>query len=43
MDNTHEFVKKLQDTQAKDERNKEHQGKGAPSNKLPNKQHSKTK
>ena len=43
MDNTHEFVKKLHDTQAKAERNKEHQGKGSPSNKLSNKQHSTNK
>lgn len=39
MDNTHEFVEKLHDTQAKEARNKEHQGKGTPSEKLPNKKH----
>ncbi|MEC0092363.1 DUF4023 domain-containing protein [Paenibacillus macquariensis] len=39
MDNTHEFVEKLHDTQEKAARNKKHQGKGAPSQKLATKQH----
>lgn len=39
MDNTHEFVEKLHETQAKQELNKEHHGKGTPSDKLPTKQH----
>ncbi len=39
MDDTHEFVEKLHDTQKKAARNKEHQGKGTPSQKLPTKQH----
>ncbi|WP_082865795.1 DUF4023 domain-containing protein [Paenibacillus crassostreae] len=43
MDSTHEFVEKIHDTQAKDKRNKEHQGKGTPDRQLPNNQHSKTK
>jgi hypothetical protein len=43
MDSTHEFVKKVHDTQDKDKRNKEHQGKGTPSDQLSNKQHTKTK
>lgn len=43
MDNTHEFVEKLHDTQEKDEKNRKHQGKGTPSDKLPTKQHSTNK
>ncbi|HZG73924.1 MAG TPA: DUF4023 domain-containing protein [Chondromyces sp.] len=39
MENTHEFVEKLHDKQSKDERNRKRQGKGHPSQKLPNKQH----
>ncbi|MFA9559742.1 DUF4023 domain-containing protein [Evansella sp. AB-rgal1] len=43
MDSTHEFVEKLHEKQAKDERNKERQGhKNAPKE-LPNKQHSTNK
>jgi hypothetical protein len=40
MDNTHEFVEKLHERQRKDEQNKKRQGKGHPSARLPNKQHS---
>ncbi|NHN32383.1 DUF4023 domain-containing protein [Paenibacillus agricola] len=43
MDSTHEFVEKLHDTQKKAEANKKHQGKGTPSDKLPNKQHTTNK
>lgn len=39
MENTHEFVDKLHETQAKDEKNRA-KGKGHPSDRLPNKQHS---
>ena len=39
MDSTHEFVEKLHDTQAKAAKNKEHQGKGTPSQRMPTKQH----
>lgn len=38
MENTHDFVEKVQDTQEKAEKNKK-MGKGNPSQKLPNKQH----
>ncbi|MDQ0194095.1 DUF4023 domain-containing protein [Paenibacillus wynnii] len=38
MDNTHEFVEKLHDTQKKAEKNKKH-GKGTPNENLPTKQH----
>ncbi|WP_340006800.1 DUF4023 domain-containing protein [Paenibacillus sp. FSL K6-0276] len=41
MDDTHAFVEKVHDTQKKAEKNKEHHGKGTPSQKLPTKQHSK--
>ncbi|GIQ67768.1 DUF4023 domain-containing protein [Xylanibacillus composti] len=37
---THEYVEKLHDTQRKDEKNREQQGKRTPSAKLPTKQHS---
>ncbi|CAM2918344.1 DUF4023 domain-containing protein [Paenibacillus sediminis] len=43
MDNTHEFVEKLHDTQAKAEKNKRRFGKGTPGDKLPGKQHSTNK
>lgn len=36
---THEYVEKLHDTQRKAEKNRQHQGKGTPSDKLPTKQH----
>ncbi len=38
MENTSEFVEKLNEKQEKDEKNKERQG-GMPSKKLPNKKH----
>ncbi|WP_379137734.1 DUF4023 family protein [Paenibacillus sp. sgz500958] len=38
MDNTHEFVEKLHDTQKKAEKNK-HSGKGSQNKVLPTKQH----
>lgn len=38
-DNTHEFVEKVHNTQAKQKRNQEHQGKGSPNSKLPTKKH----
>ncbi|GGG13178.1 DUF4023 domain-containing protein [Paenibacillus abyssi] len=37
---TKAFVNKVKDTQMKDQKNREHQGKGTPSAKLPTKQHS---
>lgn len=43
MDNTHEFVEKLHDTQKKAAKNQAHQGKKTPNTKLPNKQHSTNK
>ncbi|NMD70444.1 DUF4023 family protein [Bacillus sp. DNRA2] len=36
---TSQFVKKLADNQAKQEKNKRTQGKGHPERQLPNKQH----
>ena len=36
---TEEFVDKIHDTQAKDEKNRRTQGEGDPAQKLPNKQH----
>ncbi|GER66524.1 DUF4023 family protein [Weizmannia acidilactici] len=39
MDNTHEYVQKLQEQQKKQEQNKKRQGNGSPSEKLPTKQH----
>lgn len=41
MDDTQAFVDKVHDTQKKAEKNKQNHGKGTPSQKLPNKQHSK--
>jgi hypothetical protein len=43
MENTTEFLAKLQDTQEKAEINQKKQGKGDLSAKLPNKQHSTNK
>lgn len=43
LENTQDYLEKLRNTQEKAEKNKEHQGKGSPEAKLPNKQHSKTK
>ncbi|KAA8997539.1 DUF4023 domain-containing protein [Paenibacillus spiritus] len=43
MDNTREFVDKLHEQQNKERKNQEHQGKGSPGNRLPNKQHSTNK
>ncbi|WP_416827333.1 DUF4023 domain-containing protein [Ectobacillus polymachus] len=37
MENTHDFVEKLHETQKKDEQNRKRQGKGDPGKKLPNK------
>ena len=39
MDNTHEFVEKLQDQQKKQEKNEKRQAKGNQSKKLPTKYH----
>ncbi|MFH5187057.1 DUF4023 domain-containing protein [Paenibacillus sp. TAB 01] len=39
MEDLHQFVEKLHDKQEKDEKNRQHQGKGTPGFKLPNKQH----
>ncbi|MBB3111250.1 hypothetical protein FHS18_003318 [Paenibacillus phyllosphaerae] len=39
-ESTSEFVAKVKDTQEKQLKNQEHQGKGTPSSKLPTKQHS---
>jgi hypothetical protein len=36
-------VEKIQDAQEKDEKNKKHQGKGSPDQKLQNKRHSTNK
>lgn len=38
MENTHEFVKRIQEQQKKEEKNKE-SGKGHPERQLPNKRH----
>ncbi|MCD8511812.1 MAG: DUF4023 domain-containing protein [Bacillus sp. (in: Bacteria)] len=43
MENTHEFVEKIQERQAKDEKNKARQGHRQAGQKLPNKQHSTNK
>jgi hypothetical protein len=43
MESTRDYVKKLHETKAKDEKNQEHQGKGNNSEKLPSKQHSTNK
>ncbi|MFC5987650.1 DUF4023 domain-containing protein [Marinicrinis lubricantis] len=40
MESTDQYLNKLHDTQAKDEKNRRAQGKGTPSSKLPTKQHS---
>ncbi|PZD96066.1 DUF4023 domain-containing protein [Paenibacillus sambharensis] len=40
MEDTRDFVNKVKDTQAKDLKNRKTQGKGTPSEKLPNKLHS---
>ncbi|MCR8643236.1 DUF4023 family protein [Paenibacillus sp. N1-5-1-14] len=42
MDNTHDFVEKLHDTQAKDEKNRQHT-KDPQANKTQNKKHSTNK
>ncbi|UFT99333.1 DUF4023 domain-containing protein [Radiobacillus kanasensis] len=39
MDNTHDFVEKMNENQRKAKKNKKNQGNGRPSNKLPSKQH----
>ena len=39
VDNTHEFVEKLQDQQKKQEKNEKRQAKGNQSKKLPTKYH----
>jgi hypothetical protein len=39
MENTHEFVAKMNENKKKQEQNKKHQGDGNPGKKLPNKQH----
>lgn len=39
MKSTEQFIDKLHDTQAKDEKNRRTQGKGTPSEKLATKQH----
>ncbi|GAB6991184.1 DUF4023 domain-containing protein [Paenibacillus pini] len=39
MTDTHEFVEKVHETQEKDRKNKEHNGKGQPNSVLPTKQH----
>lgn len=43
MDNTHEFVEKLHEDQAKAKQNEKRQGKENANRKLPNKQHSTNK
>ena len=43
MENTHDYVKKLEENQEKAEKNKKHQGQGNISEKLPNKKHSTNK
>ncbi|QGQ93934.1 DUF4023 domain-containing protein [Paenibacillus psychroresistens] len=43
MENTSDYLKKLEDTQEKAEKNKQHQGQGNNSEKLPNKKHSTNK
>lgn len=39
MENTNEFVKKINEKQKKDLQNKKRQGQGHPENKLPSKRH----
>lgn len=41
MSDTSEFVRKVRETQAKDERNRKRNGAGHPDEKLPNHQHRK--
>lgn len=43
MDDTQQFVKKVQDTQNKQAHNKRSNGQGSPSNQLSTKQHSTNK
>lgn len=43
MENTHEFVEKLQENQKKAMQNKKRHGKNHPSSSLPNKQHTQGK
>jgi len=43
MENTQQFVNKVQDTQQKQEHNKRSKSQGSPSNQLANKQHSTNK
>ncbi|OPA79380.1 hypothetical protein BVG16_09875 [Paenibacillus selenitireducens] len=38
MDNTHDFVQKVHDTQEKARKNKQHNGQGSPEKQLPGKQ-----
>jgi Protein of unknown function (DUF4023) len=40
MENTHEFVQKLNEDKKKQEQNKKRNGNGHPEKKLPNGQHS---
>lgn len=37
MENTNEFVRRMQKNQKKDEKNRQRQGEGNPDEKLPNK------
>ncbi|WP_251554066.1 DUF4023 domain-containing protein [Neobacillus muris] len=39
QENTHEFVEKIHEKQAKDQKNRQQQGTNKPSKQLPNKQH----
>ncbi|WP_154663583.1 DUF4023 domain-containing protein [Neobacillus dielmonensis] len=39
QESTHEFVEKIHEKQAKDQKNRQQQGSNTPSKKLPNKQH----
>jgi hypothetical protein len=43
MENTHDYVEKLNDNKEKAKKNQANQGQGSPSVKLPNKQHSTNK
>jgi hypothetical protein len=43
VNDTNEFVEKMNDIQQKAAKNKKHQGQGNPAGKLPNKQHSTNK
>ncbi|MRH44366.1 DUF4023 domain-containing protein [Aquibacillus halophilus] len=42
MDSTHDFVEKIHENQRKADKNKQNQGNGRPSNKLPSKKHNKS-